>query len=44
MYQPRSALAVQIYRGLALPFRWLQRPFARTNFGTGWVVLAQRAS
>jgi SAM-dependent methyltransferase len=30
-------------RAFSAPFRWLQRPFARTGWGTGLVVLARRA-
>jgi SAM-dependent methyltransferase len=39
--QPPDALGF-LTRALSLPFRLVQRPFARTNLGTGLVVLAQR--
>lgn len=42
LWQPRGALSGGIRYLVALPFRLLQRPFARTSFGTGLVVLARR--
>jgi SAM-dependent methyltransferase len=42
LFQPRSAGRVVINYLIALPFRALQMPFASTDFGIGYVVLARR--
>ena len=41
LYQPRSRLRAYGNYALALPFRAIQRPFARTDTGMGYVVLAR---
>ena len=41
LYQPRgSAVSAALWAAVA-PFRVLQRPFAGTEHGMGWVVLAR---
>ena len=42
--QPHSASSALACAAITAPFRLLQRPFARTDIGTGYVVLARRAS
>lgn len=42
-FQPPAALGLAT-QAVTLPFRWLQRPFARTTFGTGLVARARRPS
>jgi SAM-dependent methyltransferase len=41
LFQPRSAARVLFNFLVALPFRGLQRPFASTDLGIGYVVLAR---
>ncbi|MBI2308630.1 MAG: class I SAM-dependent methyltransferase [Rhodocyclales bacterium] len=40
--QPSSMIGGVLRWLAALPFRWLQRPFAASNIGTGFVVLARK--
>lgn len=41
--QPRQKVAAIAFATIAAPGRLLQRPFAATNIGTGYVVLARRS-
>jgi len=41
LFQPRSPARAFLNYALALPFRVLQAPFARTDVGIGYVVLAR---
>jgi SAM-dependent methyltransferase len=41
LFQPKSGIRVAMNYAAALPFRLAQRPFARTEIGIGYVVLAQ---
>ena len=41
--QPRQKAAAVVFATVAAPGRLLQRPFAGTNIGTGYVVLARRS-
>jgi SAM-dependent methyltransferase len=42
LVQPRRQLEFNVVHALVAPFRLLQVPFATTDFGTGYVVLARR--
>jgi hypothetical protein len=42
LYQPKSTLRVVLKYVVALPFRIAQAPFAATEIGIGYVVLARR--
>jgi SAM-dependent methyltransferase len=42
LFQPRSPLRACFNYAVAWPFRALQKPFARTDIGIGYVVLARR--
>jgi SAM-dependent methyltransferase len=42
VFQPRRQLEFNVVYALVAPFRALQVPFATTDFGTGYVVLARR--
>jgi SAM-dependent methyltransferase len=42
--QPKKRIAGLVYASVAAPGRLLQTPFARTDIGTGYVVLARRSA
>jgi len=42
LFQPKQAAAAVAYATVAAPARLVQAPFAGTNLGTGYVVLARR--
>lgn len=44
LFQPGRGVRALVNCLIAAPFRVLQLPFARTDFGSGYVVLAQRDS
>jgi SAM-dependent methyltransferase len=44
LFQPKSPAVALALASIAAPGRIAQRPFARTGFGTGWVVLARRTA
>ena len=44
LFQPKSPAVALALATVAAPGRLAQRPFSRTDFGTGWVVLARRAA
>ena len=44
LYQPQHAWQRQLSWAVTLPCRALQRPFATTDHGVGWVVLARVAA
>jgi SAM-dependent methyltransferase len=43
LFQPKQAAAAVAYATVAAPARLVQRPFAHSNLGTGYVVLARRS-
>jgi SAM-dependent methyltransferase len=44
LFQPKSSSVALAFATIAAPGRLAQRPFSRTDFGTGYVVLARRAA
>jgi hypothetical protein len=42
LFQPKSTIRVLLNYSLARPFRVLQAPFALSDIGIGYVVLARR--
>ena len=42
LFQPKKSAAAVAYASVAAPARVVQAPFARSNIGTGYVVLARR--
>jgi SAM-dependent methyltransferase len=44
LLQPSSSVEALFRWAISLPFRWMQRPFRRLDFGSGYVALARVAS
>ena len=43
LFQPKGKAAAVAFATVAAPARLVQAPFARTDVGTGYVVLARRS-